>query len=71
MRTGVEKKLENNERSSQFFCPKTKIIPQAHFELLKQDKAQIKGAHLHEASETLAKTIFINGAKGALKSVLE
>jgi|LakMenE18May11ns_1017448.scaffolds.fasta_scaffold6588622_1 hypothetical protein len=50
MQTGVEKKLENNERSSQFFCHKTKIMPQAHFELLKQDKAQIKGAQ-NEASE--------------------
>jgi hypothetical protein len=30
----------------------------AHSELLDQDKEQIKGAHLGEASETLAKTMF-------------
>ncbi len=41
-------------------------MPMAHSYL--SDKEQIKGAHLNEATETLAKTMIINGAKGALKS---
>jgi hypothetical protein len=33
-------------------------------------KAQIKNAHLNEANETSAKSLFVSGARGALKSVL-
>jgi hypothetical protein len=50
--------------------PEESQMPQAHSELSRQDKEQIKEAHLNEATETLAKTMFISGACGALKSVL-
>ncbi len=50
--------------------PEESQMPQAHSELSRQDKVQIKEAHLNEATETLAKTMFISGARGALKSVL-
>jgi len=50
--------------------PEESQMPQAHSELSRQDKEQIKEAHLNEATETLAKTMFISGARGALKSVL-
>ena len=50
--------------------PEESQMPQAHSELSRQDKEQIKEAHLNEATKTLAKTMFINGARGALKSVL-
>jgi hypothetical protein len=50
--------------------PEESQMPAAHSELSEQDKEQIKGAHLGEATETLAKTMFISGARGALKSVL-
>ncbi len=50
--------------------PEESQMPQVHAELSWQDKEQIKEAHLNEATETLAKTMFIHGARGALKSVL-
>jgi GTP cyclohydrolase FolE2 len=50
--------------------PEDSQMPIAHLELSNQDKERIKGAHLSEATETLAKTMFISGARGALKSVL-
>jgi len=50
--------------------PEDSQMPIAHSELSNQDKERIKGAHLSEATETLAKTMFISGARGALKSVL-
>ena len=50
--------------------PEDSQMPIAHSELSNQDKERIKGAHLSEATETLAKTMFISGARRALKSVL-
>jgi len=47
--------------------PEESQMPSVHSELSQQEKEQIKGAHL---TETLAKTMFISGARGALKSVL-
>jgi hypothetical protein len=49
--------------------PEDSQMPIAHSELSNQDKERIKGAHLSEATETLAKTMFISGVRGALKSV--
>jgi hypothetical protein len=49
--------------------PEESQMPEAHSELSTQDKEQIK-AHMSEATESLAKTMFISGARGALKSVL-
>ncbi len=42
-----------------------------HAELSNQDKEKIKGVHLSETTEALAKTMLISGARGALKSVQE
>jgi hypothetical protein len=39
--------------------PEESQMPAAQSELSEQDKEQIKGAHLGEATETLAKTMFI------------
>jgi hypothetical protein len=50
--------------------PEESQMPQAHSELSRQDKEQIKEAHLNGPTETLAKTMFISGARGALESVL-
>ena len=50
--------------------PEVSQMPQEHSELSPQEKEQIKGAHLNEATETLAKTMFISGAQGAPKSIL-
>ncbi len=50
--------------------PEESQMPQAHSELSRQDKEQIKEANPNEATKTLAKTMFISGACGALKSVL-
>ena len=46
-------------------------MPIMHSELSNQDKDRIKGVRLSEGTETLAKTMFIIGAREALKSVLE
>ena len=51
--------------------PEESQMPQAHSELSRQDKEQIKEANPNEATKTLAKTMFISGACGALKSVLQ
>jgi hypothetical protein len=40
--------------------PEESQMPQS--ELSPQEKEQVKGAHLNEATETLAKTMFISGA---------
>jgi hypothetical protein len=54
----------------QVLSPEESQMPAAHSDISTQDKEQIKGAHLGEASETLAKTMFISEAGGALKSVI-
>ena len=63
-------RLEVGKIMSEVPNPEESQMPQVHAELSRQDKEQIKEAHLNEATETLAKTMFINGARGALKSVL-
>jgi hypothetical protein len=63
-------RVEVGKIMSEVLNPEENQMPQAHVELSRQDKEQIKEAHLKEATETLAKTMFISGARGALKSVL-
>ncbi len=46
--------------------PEESQMPSVHSELSQQEKEQIKETHL---TETLAKTMLISGARGALKSV--
>jgi hypothetical protein len=63
-------RLELGKIMSEVPNPEESQMPQVHAELSGQDKEQIKEAHLNEATETLAKTMFINGDRWALKSVL-
>ena len=53
-------RLEVGKIMSEVPNPEESQMPQVHAELSRQDKEQIKEAHLNEATETLARTMSVS-----------